>query len=150
MSFKVVIPARYASSRFPGKMLADRTGKPLVRHVWERAMAALARYSTRGSALLPAVCLAFSTVGGGKPTASPVAPLEATVSVDSEVTLLQVDGLLAQKLPGLGLTLRKRLAATLFREATAANSRSSDGVCPARFEMPGQPGGLPFPQLSLE
>lgn len=31
-----VIPARLASSRFPGKMLADRTGKPLVQHVWER------------------------------------------------------------------------------------------------------------------
>jgi 3-deoxy-manno-octulosonate cytidylyltransferase (CMP-KDO synthetase) len=31
-----VIPARYASSRFPGKVLADRTGKPLIQHVWER------------------------------------------------------------------------------------------------------------------
>ena len=31
-----IIPARLASSRFPGKMLADRTGKPLVQHVWER------------------------------------------------------------------------------------------------------------------
>ena len=28
--FKVVIPARYASSRFPGKALADLAGKPLV------------------------------------------------------------------------------------------------------------------------
>lgn len=32
-----VIPARFASVRFPGKMLADRTGKPLIQHVWERA-----------------------------------------------------------------------------------------------------------------
>lgn len=32
-----VIPARMASSRFPGKVLADRTGKPLVQHVWEAA-----------------------------------------------------------------------------------------------------------------
>ena len=31
-----VIPARYASTRFPGKPLADRTGKPLIRHVVER------------------------------------------------------------------------------------------------------------------
>jgi 3-deoxy-manno-octulosonate cytidylyltransferase (CMP-KDO synthetase) len=30
-----VIPARYASTRFPGKMLADLKGKPLVRRVWE-------------------------------------------------------------------------------------------------------------------
>lgn len=32
-----VIPARYASVRFPGKALAEVAGKPLVRHVWERA-----------------------------------------------------------------------------------------------------------------
>jgi 3-deoxy-manno-octulosonate cytidylyltransferase (CMP-KDO synthetase) len=32
-----VIPARFASTRFPGKMLADRTGKPLIQHVWEQA-----------------------------------------------------------------------------------------------------------------
>ena len=32
-----VIPARYDSVRFPGKMLANRTGKPLVQHVYERA-----------------------------------------------------------------------------------------------------------------
>ncbi len=33
----VVIPARYASSRFPGKPLAARTGRPLIQHVVERA-----------------------------------------------------------------------------------------------------------------
>ena len=32
----VVIPARFASTRFPGKPLADKTGKPLIRHVVER------------------------------------------------------------------------------------------------------------------
>jgi 3-deoxy-manno-octulosonate cytidylyltransferase (CMP-KDO synthetase) len=32
----VVIPARYASTRFPGKMLAAETGKPLVQHVVEQ------------------------------------------------------------------------------------------------------------------
>lgn len=31
-----VIPARYASVRFPGKVLADRTGRPLIQHVYER------------------------------------------------------------------------------------------------------------------
>ena len=36
----VVIPARYDSTRFPGKLLADRTGKPLIEHVHERASAA--------------------------------------------------------------------------------------------------------------
>ena len=28
-----VIPARFASTRFPGKPLADRTGRPLIQHV---------------------------------------------------------------------------------------------------------------------
>ena len=35
-----VIPARFASTRFPGKMLADIKGKPLVQRVWEGVSAA--------------------------------------------------------------------------------------------------------------
>lgn len=35
-----VIPARYRSSRFEGKPLAEILGKPMVQHVWERAWAA--------------------------------------------------------------------------------------------------------------
>ena len=38
MQFTVIIPARYASSRFPGKPLADLGGKPMVVRVAERAM----------------------------------------------------------------------------------------------------------------
>ena len=37
MKVVAVIPARYASSRFPGKALADLAGKPMVQHVVERA-----------------------------------------------------------------------------------------------------------------
>lgn len=33
-----VIPARYASSRFPGKPLAVLDGKPMIQHVWERCV----------------------------------------------------------------------------------------------------------------
>jgi len=33
----VVIPARFGSTRFPAKILAARTGKPLVQHVVEQA-----------------------------------------------------------------------------------------------------------------
>ena len=32
-----VIPARFASTRFPAKVLANIAGKPLIRHVWEKA-----------------------------------------------------------------------------------------------------------------
>lgn len=37
MTFSVIIPARYASSRFPGKPLADLRGKPMVVRACEQA-----------------------------------------------------------------------------------------------------------------
>ncbi len=37
MSAVGVIPARWASTRFPGKILADIGGKPMLQHVWEKA-----------------------------------------------------------------------------------------------------------------
>ena len=39
--FAVVIPARYQSSRFPGKPLVDLCGKPMIQHVWERCCEAV-------------------------------------------------------------------------------------------------------------
>lgn len=41
--FTVVIPARYGSSRFPGKPLALINGKPMIEHVVERASEAGAK-----------------------------------------------------------------------------------------------------------
>jgi 3-deoxy-manno-octulosonate cytidylyltransferase (CMP-KDO synthetase) len=38
-AFKVVIPARYASQRLPGKPLLEIGGKPMIQHVYERARA---------------------------------------------------------------------------------------------------------------
>ena len=35
-----VIPARMGSTRFPGKVLAEINGRPMVAHAWERAMGA--------------------------------------------------------------------------------------------------------------
>ena len=37
MSYTVIIPARYGSTRLPGKPLADIGGKPMIQHVWEQA-----------------------------------------------------------------------------------------------------------------
>ena len=34
----IVIPARYGSSRLPGKPLLDIVGKPMIQHVYERAL----------------------------------------------------------------------------------------------------------------
>ena len=38
----VIIPARYASTRFPGKPLAMLAGKPMIQHVYEKAAASSA------------------------------------------------------------------------------------------------------------
>lgn len=38
MSFTVVIPARYQSSRLPGKPLADIGGKPMIQWVYEQSL----------------------------------------------------------------------------------------------------------------
>lgn len=35
-----IIPARFASTRLPGKPLADIAGKPMIQHVYEQAMKA--------------------------------------------------------------------------------------------------------------
>ncbi len=35
-----VIPARFGSTRFPGKPLARETGRPMIQHTWEQACAA--------------------------------------------------------------------------------------------------------------
>ncbi|WP_120511121.1 3-deoxy-manno-octulosonate cytidylyltransferase [Photobacterium salinisoli] len=43
MAFTVIIPARYQSSRLPGKPLADIAGKPMIQWVYEQASKAGAR-----------------------------------------------------------------------------------------------------------
>ncbi len=37
-NFRIVIPARLDSTRLPGKVLLDIAGKPMLQHVWERAV----------------------------------------------------------------------------------------------------------------
>lgn len=61
MNFLVVIPARYASTRLPGKPLADIAGKPMVVRVAEAARASGARevwVATDDSRVFDAVCAA--------------------------------------------------------------------------------------------
>ncbi len=43
MSFSVIIPARYAATRLPGKLLLDLAGRPLLAHTVECALASEAR-----------------------------------------------------------------------------------------------------------
>ncbi len=60
----VLIPARMASSRLPGKPLADLCGRPMILHVLERAMAAAVgsvAVATDSEKIVAAV-----TAGGGR------------------------------------------------------------------------------------
>ena len=56
MTFIGIIPARYASTRFPGKPLADMKGKPMIQRVYEQV-----------EGVLDAVCVATDDqkVGAG-------------------------------------------------------------------------------------
>lgn len=59
---KIVIPARYGSSRLPGKPLADIAGKPMIQHVWERGVeaagdAARVVVATDDKRVFDAVCM---------------------------------------------------------------------------------------------
>ncbi len=40
MTFHIIIPARYESTRLPGKPLLDIAGKPMIQHVYGRALEA--------------------------------------------------------------------------------------------------------------
>ncbi|WP_419033459.1 cytidylyltransferase domain-containing protein, partial [Dysgonomonas gadei] len=41
MKFIAIIPARYASTRFPGKPLADMAGTPMIQRVYEQVKKAI-------------------------------------------------------------------------------------------------------------
>ncbi len=46
MTYHIIIPSRFASTRLPAKPLADIAGKPMIQHVYERALQAGAQSVT--------------------------------------------------------------------------------------------------------
>lgn len=62
MQFLAIIPARYSSTRFPGKPLAMLGGKPVVQHVYERAQAVFDRVAVATDDERIAACV--KTFGG--------------------------------------------------------------------------------------
>lgn len=62
MTYAVVIPARFQSSRFPGKPLVDILGKPMIQRVWERCCIAVGApkvYVATDSEQIKDVCVNF-------------------------------------------------------------------------------------------
>jgi 3-deoxy-manno-octulosonate cytidylyltransferase (CMP-KDO synthetase) len=69
----VVIPARMASSRLPGKPLADIWGEPMIVHVWRRAMEAKVGHVLVAAAE-DAICEAVRRRGGDAMATDPTLP----------------------------------------------------------------------------
>ena len=92
----VIIPARMGSMRFPGKVLADLGGKPVIRHVWENAVRSKAD-SVTVAADDPRVEEAVKAFGGHVVMTKPSHPSgsdrvwEAAQSTDAEL-IVNVQG----------------------------------------------------------
>jgi len=117
----VVIPARYGSTRLPGKPLADLGGRPLIEHVWRRACEArlpsrvlVATDDERIRAALPPDCEVVMTRADHPSGSDRIAEVAAAldcgilVNVQGDLPLLDptlVDDLVAmlRKDPTLGL-----------------------------------------------
>jgi 3-deoxy-manno-octulosonate cytidylyltransferase (CMP-KDO synthetase) len=69
-----VIPARYSSTRLPGKPLADIAGKPMIQHVYERAAQAGLIQSVLVATDHPLVFAAVERFGGRVMMTSPDHP----------------------------------------------------------------------------
>ena len=96
MKTAVIIPARMGSMRFPGKVLADLGGKPVIQHVWENAMRSKAD-SVTIAADDPRVEQAVRAFGGHVVMTKPSHPSgsdrvwEAAQSTDAEL-IVNVQG----------------------------------------------------------
>ncbi len=97
--FKVVIPARYASTRLPGKPLRELLGKPMLQHVWEAVGQCGAnqiviatddeRIETAARAFGAEVCMTASTHASGTDRLGEVV---ATLGWDKETLVVNVQG----------------------------------------------------------
>ena len=96
MKTAVIIPARMGSMRFPGKVLADLGGKPVIQHVWKNAMRSKAD-SVTVAADDPRVGNAVKAFGGHVVMTKPSHPSgsdrvwEAAQSTDAEL-IVNVQG----------------------------------------------------------
>src|ERR1700682_3890027 len=64
MSAVIIIPARHASTRLPGKPLLRQTGKYLIQHVYERACQAIKASTVLVATDDPRIVAAVESFGG--------------------------------------------------------------------------------------
>jgi 3-deoxy-manno-octulosonate cytidylyltransferase (CMP-KDO synthetase) len=85
-----LIPARYASTRFPGKPLADILGKPMIQHVYERARSARTLQRLLVATDDPRIAQAVASFGGEAVMTSPDHPT-GTDRLAEAAAALEVD-----------------------------------------------------------
>lgn len=123
MSFTVIIPARYQSSRFPGKVLAELAGKTVLQHVYEQAQRSQAddiviatddeRIAAAAEAFAARVCMTSAEHPTGTDRLAETVSLLG-LSADATVVNVQGDG------PFLPPEYINQVAQTLQGDTTAS------------------------------
>ena len=123
MAFTVLIPARFASTRLPGKPLADIAGKPMVVRVAERALASgaervvVATDDARVAAAAAAHGIAACMTRADHPTGTDrLAEAAAALALPDDAVVVNVQG----DEPLLDPALMRRMADVLSARPDAA------------------------------
>jgi len=94
----IIIPARYASTRLPRKLLLAETGKPLIQHTYEAALKATLPRSVTVACDHPEIFDAVKTFGGDVVMTDPNAPsgtdriAEVAVGMNDADIIVNVQG----------------------------------------------------------
>jgi 3-deoxy-manno-octulosonate cytidylyltransferase (CMP-KDO synthetase) len=123
MNYTIIIPARYASTRLPGKPLLNIKGKPMIQHVYERAKQTSAqsviiatddeRIQKVAIGFGAQVCMTSSNHLTGTDRIAEV--VEQLVLADNEIVVnLQGD------LPGISPQVVEQVALNLYQQPQAA------------------------------
>jgi len=99
MNFRIIIPARYESTRLPGKPLREVAGKPMIQHVFESAMSSEAgqviiatddaRIQQAAEAFDATVCMTSSEHRSGTER---LAEVIETMQIDDDDIIVNVQG----------------------------------------------------------
>ena len=136
MSFRIVIPARYASSRLPAKALADLAGKPMVVRVAEVAERVVGNrlgcwVATDHEAIRAAVAghgyQALMTRGDHASGTDRIAEVAARLGWDDDEIVVNLQG----DEPLIDPALVGAVAAALARDAQAAMATASCAITEA-------------------
>lgn len=152
MKFTVIIPARYASTRLPGKLLKIIDDKPMIQYVWESAVksgAARVLIAT-DDARIQSACEAFGaeaelTAESHRSGTERIAGLVKRLGLDEQTIVVNVQGdeplippsLIAQVAENLDATIGGADVATLCERISDAASVLDPSVVKVVFDKHG-------------